>query len=102
MGSIIGALTQGPRAEKGGDRSQMNELQQFLVEAIKKYVAESPLNSLKDIDGSPMWEEPLVGFADGDDPLFDQYKTVVGEFHLTPPEALAAHVRATTGAEPPG
>lgn len=76
------------------------ELQSDLVEAINRHVVESPLNRLQNIDDSPIWEEPLVGFADGDDPLFDLYKTVVGEFHLTPREALAAHVRATTGAEP--
>jgi hypothetical protein len=45
----------------------MNELQIFLVETIKSEVANSPLNRLKDIDDSPIWEEPLVGFADGDD-----------------------------------
>lgn len=55
-------------------------------------MATSPLNSLRDIDGSPIWEEPLVGFADGDDPLFDLYKSVVAPDHPTPREALAAHV----------
>lgn len=79
----------------------MSELQTFLEREIKRYVAESPLNRLKDIDGSPIFEEPLVGFADGDDSLFDQYKQVVGEFHLTPREALAAHIREKTGAEMP-
>lgn len=83
------------------DEQQMAELQRFLVAAIKEYVADSPLNRLTLVDNSPIWEEPLVAFADGDDPLFEQYKTVVGEFHLTPREALAAYVRATTGAEPP-
>lgn len=75
-------------------QAQMTGLQSFLEEAIKKYVTESPLNRLKDIDGTTMWEEPLVGFADGDDPLFEQYKTVVGEFHLRPREALALHEKA--------
>ena len=79
----------------------MTELQLLLLDAIKKHVADSPFNRLKDIDGSPIFEEPLVGFADGDDPLFLQYKTVVADFHLTPREALAYHIRATTGAEPP-
>ena len=67
----------------------MTDLQAFLAEAIARHVAESPLNRLKDIDGSPIFEAPLVGFADGDDPLFQLYKSVVGEFHLTPREALA-------------
>jgi len=72
----------------------MTELQAFLVASIASFVAESPLNRLKEIDGSPMWEEPLVGFADGDDELYARYKTIVGDFHLTPREALTAHPRS--------
>ena len=66
----------------------MNDLQTRLAHTIKTYVAESPLARLRDIDGAAMWDEPLVGFADGDDPLFTLFKTVVGEFHLTPRSAL--------------
>jgi epoxyqueuosine reductase len=67
----------------------MNELQSELVEAITAYVSTSPLNRLRDIDGSSIWEEPLVGFADGDDPLFELYRSVVAPEHLTPREVLA-------------
>ncbi len=77
---------------------------QLLQMSIKAYVLESPLNSLKQIDGSPIFEEPLVGFADGDDPLFQEYKTIIGEFHLTPREILERYLRDKDGAEvrPPG
>jgi epoxyqueuosine reductase QueG len=34
------------------------------------------------------WTEPLVAFARGDDPIFAQYKEVVGLFHWTPLEAF--------------
>lgn len=70
------------------------DLQSLLVASIKTFVATSPLNQLIDIDGAPMWDEPLVGFADGDDPLYALYKTVVGDFHLTPRSVLAAHPRS--------
>jgi len=76
------------------------ELQQFVAEEIKSVVAESPENRLKDIDGTPIFEKPLVGFADGDDPLFQQYKQIIGDFHLTPREALAKHIGEVTGREP--
>jgi len=66
------------------------ETQSALAQAIQDFTRDSPLNRLHDIDGSPIWEEPLVGFADGDDPLFGTFKEVVGEAHLTPREALAA------------
>ncbi len=68
----------------------MTILQDNLIHFIRQFVADSPLNRLKDIDGTPIWEEPLVGFAGGDDPLFAQYKTVVGESHMTPREVLRA------------
>lgn len=32
--------------------------------------------------------EPLVGFASAADPLFEDYKEIIGEFHLTPQEIL--------------
>ena len=38
--------------------------------------------------GEPAWAEPLVGFSRGDDPLYKQYKEVVGPFHWTPLEAF--------------
>ena len=65
-----------------------SDLQAFLVMTIKTFVAQSPLNHLAEIDGSPIWDEPLVGFASGDDPLFVIYKTVVGDFHLLPRQVL--------------
>ena len=76
----------------------MIPLQYDLIHFIRQFVAESPLNRLKDIDDTPIWDEPLVGFVDGDDPLFAQYKTVVGASHMTPREALRAP--GGTAAEP--
>jgi len=60
----------------------------FIEALIKQYVAESSENRLQLIDGSPIWEEPLVGFADGEDPLFYDYRQIIGPFHLTPREVL--------------
>jgi len=69
---------------------------QFIAESIKSFIKHSPDNCFKEIDGGPIFEEPLVGFADGDDPLFVSYKDndVIGEFHLTPREALVKHLAA--------
>lgn len=60
----------------------------FLEEFIKSYVAESPANRLFLIDDSPIFEEPLIGFANGDDPLFYDYKKIIGSFHFAPREIL--------------
>jgi ferredoxin len=74
---------------------------QFLEKEIKSFIVENPANRLKDIDDSPIFDEPLVGFADGDDPLFQDYKRIIGDFHLTPREALEKHLRETVGGEQP-
>ena len=62
--------------------------QQAVREIIEGYVASSPLNRLQRINGSPIFEAPLVAVADGYDPLFEQYKQIIGLFHLTPLELI--------------
>ena len=60
----------------------------FIEEFINTDLAASPENRLCFIDDSPIFEEPLVGFADGEDSLFYEYKKIIGPFHLTPRETL--------------
>jgi ferredoxin len=67
----------------------------FLNEAIKKYVTTSPNNIMPNYPGEHIWDEPLIGFADGDDPIFQEYKTIIGDFHVTPREALEMHLGKT-------
>jgi len=55
---------------------------------IEKIVSKSSLNLLNTIDGGLIFDVPLVGVADGQDPLFTEYKQVIGDFYLTPVEAL--------------
>ncbi len=57
---------------------------------IEEFVATSPENRLRHVDGRPIFSRPLVGFADGDDPMFQDLKSVIGSFHLTPREVLDA------------
>lgn len=53
---------------------------------IKDFTATSPLNSLRNAANDKAWDEPLVGFSRGDDPLYTLYKEKVGPFHWTPLE----------------
>jgi len=62
---------------------------QFISQEIKNFVRSSPANRLSFIDDYVMWDEPLVQFADGNDPLFTEYKTIIASAYLTPREALA-------------
>ena len=73
----------------------------FLVESIRDFTLSSPLNRLPAFDDAPIFGEPLVGFADGDDSIFAEYKTVIADFHLTPREALAGHPTIPPAKAPP-
>lgn len=57
----------------------------FIERAIIKFVQDSPFNRRK-VDGGKFWDTPLVGFASGKDPLFKEYKKIIGNFHFTPQE----------------
>jgi epoxyqueuosine reductase len=46
-------------------------------------------NDMRKPEPEKAWDVPLVGFAAGPDPVWEQYKTVVGPFHWTPREAFA-------------
>ena len=62
---------------------------QFIEQQIKEFVRTSPVNRLSFMNDYVMWDEPLVKFANGDDPIFTEYKTIIAPTHLTPGEALA-------------
>ena len=70
------------------ERLQTNPAQ-FIEQEIREFVRTSPDNRLSFINDYVMWDEPLVKFADGDDPIFTEYKTIISSTHLTPREALA-------------
>jgi epoxyqueuosine reductase len=67
----------------------------FVETVIKEYVANSPANRLPAYDNEPLADEPLIGFADGNDPLFQEFKKkqIIGPFHFTPEEALSTYLK---------
>jgi epoxyqueuosine reductase len=64
-----------------------------LEQLIKNFINESELNRRTQLDHGVYWEEPLIGFASGSDPLFFEYKTLIGPFHLTPREVISAALK---------
>ena len=62
-------------------------MEQVMRQEIRDFVLASPDNRFVDSD-LPYFDEPLVGFAAADDPLFKDFKTIIGEFHMTPGEVL--------------
>lgn len=65
------------------------EMSRKIVELIAALVATDPGNH-HDVLSGPFFGPPLVGFAAADDPLFKDYQTVIGAFHLTPQQWLEA------------
>ncbi len=56
---------------------------------IRNYVCNSADNSLKNIDDDKAWEEVIVGFSRGDDPLYAFFKSDIGPFFWTPAEIFS-------------
>ncbi len=68
------------------------EPEKFIEQAITKFVQESSFNRRK-VDGGRYFDPPLVGFASANDPLFQQYKKIIGKFHFTPREIFNLTIR---------
>jgi epoxyqueuosine reductase len=51
---------------------------------IEDFIRYSPENTLQNLADDKAFEDPLVGYARGDDPLFETLKEHVGPFHWTP------------------
>ncbi len=62
---------------------------QSVIDEIKEFVATSPANRMPSTRELVIFDEPLDRFADGHDPIFAEYKTIIASTHLTPREALA-------------
>ena len=66
---------------------------EVLEHLIKNFVKTTELNLRTQIDHGIYIDEPLVGFASGNDPLFFEYKNIIGSFHSTPREIISAALR---------
>ena len=55
---------------------------------IKEMVQNDLDNKLFHLNGDKIFSEPIIGFADGRDQIFTEYKNIIGDFHKTPAEWL--------------
>lgn len=60
----------------------------WIRETLCRLVAGSPSNRLTDFGGQAIFDRPVVGVADGDDPAFMELRRVVSERHRLPREML--------------
>ena len=64
----------------------------WFIEKINTFLREDESNRMTRVDGSLIWEpNVLIGFCSGNDPIFQEYKKLVGPFHLTPEEAYTKY-----------
>jgi len=62
----------------------------WIRERIVQYVASGENDLHLEGGREPAWEEPIVGFSCGDDPLYRTFKEDIGPFHWTPAEIFTA------------
>ncbi|MCF8074038.1 MAG: hypothetical protein K9K66_10730 [Desulfarculaceae bacterium] len=65
--------------------------QAWIRGVISDFLDTSPLNDMANQAHDRAWDDALVGFASGADPIWQQYKEYVGPFHWTPWEVFNQH-----------
>ena len=61
----------------------------WFIRTIKDKIANHPDNQMEyPYLGERIFEEPLIGFVRGNDPIFDRFKEIIGLHHFTPWEIL--------------
>jgi len=66
----------------------LKEPEGLLKQQIRDFINDNEKNRRAELGEGVYFEEPLVGFASGTDPLFQEYKNIIGSFHLTPQEII--------------
>jgi len=61
---------------------------EWISTEIKKFT-DSSANTLRKWNDERAWDEPLIGFSNGADPLYKFYKKDIGDFYITPFELLS-------------
>jgi epoxyqueuosine reductase len=62
-------------------------MENLIKNEIKRYFRESKENWFEEINDT-YFEEPVIRFSDSEDPLFEEYKKIIGEHHFTPKEVF--------------
>ena len=73
------------RPENSG--TALNE--EWFLRTIKDKILHHPESGMEyPFYDEPIFDEPLVGFVRGNDPIFDQFKEIIGPHHFTPWEIM--------------
>lgn len=77
--------------------------EEWFIQAIKDKIATHPDNSMEgpNLIGEKIFDEPLIGFVRGNDQIWEQYKEIIGPFHLTPYEIMVWQAQKNNVDPPP-
>lgn len=80
-----------PRLVKDLDASSALMLfdEDWFINTITDIVRAHPENSMEyPFFGERIVDEPMIAFVSGDDPIFGEFKRIIGPYHVTPEEIL--------------
>jgi epoxyqueuosine reductase QueG len=63
----------------------------WIKNLVHDFITTSSLNAMNNENEDPAWDNALVGFVSGADPIWQQYKEYIGAFHWTPWEVFNQH-----------
>ncbi len=78
-----------PAGKNLANKETSDNPSEWISDCIVQFTGTSE-NTLKNAENEPAWEKPLVGFARGDDPFWEEMKRDIGLFYLTPSEIFSA------------
>ncbi|MFH1885606.1 MAG: epoxyqueuosine reductase [Pseudomonadota bacterium] len=91
MGSAMGSAMDPERFDE-----------EFFTQLLTEKVRTHPKSTMEGpLSGERIFEDPLVGFLRGDDPIFERFKEIIGPHHFTPAEILAWQAKRNRVPAPP-
>ena len=55
---------------------------QWVEAVIRDFIDKAPENTLKNRENDRAWADPLVGFSRGHDPIYGEFREMIGDFGL--------------------
>jgi len=73
--------------KRSPDDPVLNE--DWFINTIKEKIANHPGNNMEfPFHGEKIFAESLIGFIRGNDPIFQEYKSIIGPHHFSPEEIM--------------
>lgn len=78
------------------EKRDVRAVSEALAESVPGNILGEDMGIGREYAGIRMYDLPLVGFGDAQDPLFEEYKKpgVIGPWHMSPKEWLPGAVRS--------